>query len=51
MKSKKKINIPIDEYINLSLYDKKNGYYMKKNPFGEKEISLQHQTFQDYSQK
>ena len=33
---KKKINIPIDEYINLSLYDKKNGYYMKKNPFGEK---------------
>ena len=36
MKSKKKINIPIDEYINLSLYDKKNGYYMKKNPFGEK---------------
>ena len=36
MKSKKKINIPIDEYINSSLYDKKNGYYMKKNPFGEK---------------
>ena len=36
MKSKKKINIPLDEYINLSLYDKKKGYYMKKNPFGEK---------------
>ncbi len=36
MKSKRKINIPLDEYINLSLYDKRNGYYMKKNPFGHK---------------
>ena len=36
MKSRKKINIPLDKYINLSLYDEKNGYYMKKNPFGEK---------------
>ena len=36
MKLKKKINIPLDKYINLSLYDKKNGYYMKKNPFGKK---------------
>ena len=36
MKSKQKINIPLDKYINLSLYDKKNGYYMKKNPFGKK---------------
>ena len=36
MKSKQKVNIPIDQYINLSLYDKKNGYYMKKNPFGKK---------------
>ncbi len=36
MKSKQKINIPIDQYINLSLYDKKNGYYMKKNPFDKK---------------
>ena len=36
MKLKKKINIPLDEYINLSLYDKKNGYYIKKNPFDKK---------------
>lgn len=36
MKSRRKNNIPLDEYINLSLYDKKNGYYMKKNPFGKK---------------
>ncbi len=36
MKSKKISNIPLDEFINLSLYDKKNGYYMKKNPFGKK---------------
>ena len=36
MKIKKKINIPLDEFINLSLYDKKDGYYIKKNPFGNK---------------
>ena len=36
MKSKQKISLPLDKYINLSLYDKKNGYYMKKNPFGKK---------------
>ena len=33
---KKKYNLSLDEFINLSLYDKKIGYYMKKNPFGEK---------------
>tara|TARA_Y100001970_G_scaffold292889_1_gene436401 strand:+ start:3471 stop:4514 length:1044 start_codon:yes stop_codon:yes gene_type:complete len=32
----KNINIPLDKFINLSLYDKKIGYYMKKNPFGIK---------------
>ena len=36
MKSKKSHNFSLDEFINLSLYDKKFGYYMKKNPFGEK---------------
>tara|TARA_Y100000816_G_C25728587_1_gene383823 strand:- start:3 stop:362 length:360 start_codon:yes stop_codon:yes gene_type:complete len=36
MKSKHKNSIPLDDYINLSLYDKKKGYYMKKNPFGKK---------------
>lgn len=27
--------IPLDKFINLCLYDKKIGYYMKKNPFGK----------------
>ncbi len=36
MKLKKSHNLPIDQFINLFLYDKKIGYYMKKNPFGEK---------------
>ncbi len=36
MKLNQKINIPLDKFINLSLYDKKIGYYMKKNPFGKK---------------
>ena len=35
MKSNKKI-LSIDNYINEALYNKKFGYYMKKNPFGEK---------------
>ena len=36
MKIKKSGEIPLDKFINLSLYNKKNGYYMKKNPFGKK---------------
>ena len=36
MKFKKNINLPLDKFINLSLYDKRFGYYMKKNPFGKK---------------
>ena len=35
MKSKKKHELPLDKFINLSLYNKKFGYYMKKNPFGK----------------
>ena len=35
MKSKKIFNLPLDKFINLSLYDKKLGYYMKRNPFGK----------------
>ena len=27
--------IPLDEFINQALYDPKNGFYMKKNPFGK----------------
>ena len=33
---KKKKSIPLDQFINIALYDKKFGYYMKKNPFGKK---------------
>ena len=36
MKLKKKFNLPLDKFINYCLYDKKFGYYMKKNPFGKK---------------
>jgi len=32
---KEKRSIPLDQFINISLYDKKFGYYMKKNPFGK----------------
>ena len=35
MKLKKSLSLPLDKFINLSLYDKKFGYYMKKNPFGK----------------
>ena len=33
---KEKKSIPLDQFINFALYDKKFGYYMKKNPFGKK---------------
>ena len=36
MRLKNNLNLSLDKFINLSLYDKKNGYYMKKNPFGKK---------------
>ena len=32
---KEKKSIPLDQFINISLYDKKFGYYMKQNPFGK----------------
>ena len=35
-KLKKKKFIPLDEFMNLALYDKKKGYYTNKNPFGKK---------------
>ncbi len=35
MEPKKNYNLPLDKFINFSLYDKKYGYYMKKNPFGK----------------
>ena len=36
MKSKKSLKFPLDKFINFSLYNKKFGYYMKKNPFGKR---------------
>ena len=36
MNIKKNINLPLDKFIELSLYDKKFGYYMCKNPFEKK---------------
>ena len=32
---KEKKSIPLDQFINIALYDKKFGYYMKNNPFGK----------------
>ena len=31
----KSTSIPLDKFIELALYDKDTGYYMKKNPFGK----------------
>ena len=36
MKLKKNCKLSLDKFINLSLYNKDIGYYMKKNPFGKK---------------
>ncbi len=36
MKINNKKNISLDKFINKALYDKKIGYYMHNNPFGEK---------------
>ena len=36
MNIKKRDKLSLDKFIDLSLYDKKFGYYVKKNPFGKK---------------
>ena len=36
MKKREILKLSLDKFINLSLYNKKFGYYMKKNPFGKK---------------
>ena len=36
MKIKVKKIISLDKFIDLSLYNKISGYYIKKNPFGKK---------------
>ena len=35
MKIKRLISLPLDKFLKFALYDKKFGYYMKKNPFGK----------------
>jgi len=35
MKTKNNFNLSLDKFINLALYEKNFGYYMKKNPFGK----------------
>ena len=32
---KEQKSIPIDKFIDVALYDKEFGYYMKKNPLGK----------------
>ena len=36
MITKNNFEISLDKFINFALYDKLNGYYMQKNPFGQK---------------
>ena len=36
MKRKNKFNISLDKFIDIALYEKKFGYYMKKDPFGKR---------------
>jgi len=35
MKNKKNVLVTLDKFIEEALYNKKHGYYMKKNPFGK----------------
>jgi NADH dehydrogenase [ubiquinone] 1 alpha subcomplex assembly factor 7 len=35
MKMSRSTSLPLDKFIELALYDKDSGYYMKKNPFGK----------------
>ena len=35
MKINKNTYISLDKFIDRALYNKKSGYYMKKNPFGK----------------
>ena len=36
MSLKNKSQVPLDMFIDRALYNKKYGFYMKKNPFGKK---------------
>jgi len=48
---KEKKSIPLDQFINIALYDKKFGYYMKKNPFGKKGDLLHRPLYQIFLEK
>jgi len=45
MKISNNKHISFDKFVDIALYHKKTGYYMKKNPFGKKEILLLLQIF------
>ena len=51
MKLKKNHKIPLDKFIDYCLYDKKNGYYMNKDPFGIKGDFVTAPNIQDSFQK
>ena len=40
MTIKNNFEISLDKFIDFALYDKKQGYYMQKNPFGLMAILL-----------
>ena len=48
---KKKRKLSLDKFINYALYDKNDGYYIKKIHSEKRVILLQHQISQDYFQK
>ena len=48
MKIKNNFNLSLDKFINLSLYNKNFGYYMKKIHLAVEVILLQLQIFQDF---
>ena len=47
----KEKELSLDLYLEKVLYDKKIGYYQKKNPFGVRAITLLHQIFLIFFQK
>jgi hypothetical protein len=44
-------DLPLDQFIEFALYDKVDGYYMKKIPLEKKEILLLLQILQESFQK
>ena len=51
MKISNNKHISFDKFVDIALYNKKTGYYMKKNPFVKMEILSQPLIFLFYFQK